>query len=75
MIRIGGKTFFNNQLFINNIRYINDIIEDDSFFTYDTFCDIYQDVKLSFLEYAGIIHTVKSWQKKCGENNKLVKIK
>ena len=64
MIHIGGKTFFNNQLFVNNIRYVNDIIEEDgSFLTYDTFCDTYQDVRFNFLEYAGIIHAVKSWQK------------
>ena len=75
MIHIGGKTFFNNQLFVNNIRYINDIIEEDgSFYTYDTFCNTYQDVKLNFLEYAGIIHAVKTWKKKCGENNKFVKL-
>jgi hypothetical protein len=32
VIHIGGETFLNNQLFVNNIRYINDILEEDGSF-------------------------------------------
>jgi hypothetical protein len=37
-------------------------------------CNTYQNVKLFFFKYAGIIHAVKTLKTKCGENNKVVKL-
>ena len=69
MIHIGGKPFFDKQLFDNNIRYINDIIEEDgTFLNYRTFCDTYNSVKINFLEYASIIHAIKTFIKSIGNN-------
>ena len=75
LIHIGGKSFFNKQLFDNNIRYINDIIEEGStFLSFDKFCDMYTNVKVNFLEYASIIHAVKTYIRKLGENQTLRKL-
>lgn len=68
LIHIGGNFFFNKQLFDNNIRYINDINEEDStFLSFDKFCDMYTNVKVNFLEYASIIHDVKTYIRKLGK--------
>ena len=65
MIHVGGRPVFDKQLFDNNIRYINDIIEEDgTFFNYETFCNTYTSVKINFLEYASIIHAIKTFIKK-----------
>ncbi|XP_056014216.1 uncharacterized protein LOC130052654 [Ostrea edulis] len=64
-IHIGGKPFFNKQMFDSNIRLINDIInEDGSLFSFKHFCDIYTNIRIIFLEYISIIHAVRAWIKK-----------
>ncbi|XP_062599221.1 uncharacterized protein LOC134260692 [Saccostrea cucullata] len=67
MIRIGGKPFYNKQMFNNNIRRVNDIInEDGSFLSFESFCNTYPMIKMNFLEYSSIIHAIKSWIKNSG---------
>lgn len=56
LIHIGGKSFFNKQLFDNNIGYINDFIEEDStFLSFDKVCDMYTNVKVNFLHVQSML--------------------
>ena len=75
MIHIGGKTFYNKHLFDNNVRYINDVIDEHGdFLDYKTFCDFFPNVKINFLDYASIIHATNTFIKKSSVNIDLRKL-
>jgi phenylalanyl-tRNA synthetase beta subunit len=67
-----GKCFFNKVLYDDNIRHINDIIEEDGIlFNYEKFCATYPSVKINCLDYASITHSIKTWIKKSSIDSKL----
>ena len=71
MIHVGGKMFFNKVLY-DNIRHINDIIEEDgTLFNYEKFCATYPNLRIIFLDYASITHSIKTRIKKSSIDNKL----
>ena len=75
VIHVGGKMFFKKVLYDNNIRHINDIIEEDgTLFNYEKFCAIYPNVKINFLDYASITHSIKTWIRKSSIDSKLKKL-
>ena len=62
-IKRGGKTVYNNNLFISGVRTINDLIgEDGNFLRFENFCELF-GVNVNFLEYSGIIAAIENYKR------------
>ena len=69
---VGKKPIFYRRWYENKIFVVNDILnEDGSFMDYNTFNLIY-GMRAHFLEYNGLLASVKDWVKKT--NNILVNL-
>lgn len=60
-LKVGGKPIFNYNFIKNNIYTINDLLKNDgTFLTFTEFIGSYENIT-NFLEYAGIISSIKAY--------------